>query len=629
MSGLPASIIIRTFNEGKHLAWLLDSIEQQCRIEHEMIIVDSGSNDHTLEIARRYPVKIINIRSEDFSFGRSLNIGCRQAVGEYLVFISAHSYPVNGMWLFNILKPFEDLKVGMVYGRQVGNKVTKLSEERDLHLNFGDKSKILVEESFGNNANAAVRRSLWENEPFDERLPGLEDIDWAKKAQQRGYYVYYKSDAVICHVHDETYAQIYNRFKREAMAYRVIFPAFHYSAWRASLSYSLILFKDMLYGLKHLRSPKKIMSSILYRLAEFKGLNDGYRQVGSLNEGMKADLYSPKRNRSVVISQANQHEIREQEIPALRNDEVLIKVKYTGVCTTDLEVLKGELEYYKTGWAKYPIVPGHEFSGKIVKLGRNVKEFVVGDKVVGECILGCGACQSCLAQNPICCAQRKEVGVLNYDGAYSRYLKLPGRAVHKLGEHIGFEQGCLVEPLAVSLRGINRLIGEGQDKPRTVAVLGFGTIGNLCAQVMKHKGHRVTVFDKNQARIGALKDPAIKGETELTNLERFDSLIEATGQPEVLKKALVSSMTGAKILLLGLPYKSVEFDFGLLVSFDKTVIGSVGSSRSDFIEALRLIDKLELDALTRYVFNFEDYKIAWEKQRNGDVIKAILRIDEA
>ena len=114
MSGIQASIIIRTFNEGKYLARLLDAIQQQCRIEHEIIIVDSGSNDHTLEIAQRYPVKIINIRSEDFSFGRSLNVGCRQAVGEYLVFISAHSYPANGMWLFNIIKPFEDPKVGMV-----------------------------------------------------------------------------------------------------------------------------------------------------------------------------------------------------------------------------------------------------------------------------------------------------------------------------------------------------------------------------------------------------------------------------------------------------------------------------------------------------------------------------------
>ena len=112
------SIVIRTLNEAKHLENLMKGIHEQNYQDWEIVLVDSGSTDGSLDIAERYGARIFHIPQKEFTFGRSLNIGCENALGDYLVFASGHVWPVTNNWLRNMIKPFEESSIAMVYGRQ-------------------------------------------------------------------------------------------------------------------------------------------------------------------------------------------------------------------------------------------------------------------------------------------------------------------------------------------------------------------------------------------------------------------------------------------------------------------------------------------------------------------------------
>ena len=180
-----ASIIIRAFNEAQHIGRLLDGIQKQTEQDVEIILVDSGSTDDTVAIAQKYPVKVVTIRPEEFTFGCSLNLGIAQAAGEFVVMASAHVYPVDENWIKNLLSPFEDAEVALSYGAQRGADTTKFSEHQHFYEWFPAESNFIQEHPFCNNANAAIRRALWEQHPYDETLTGLEDIAWASWAWSR------------------------------------------------------------------------------------------------------------------------------------------------------------------------------------------------------------------------------------------------------------------------------------------------------------------------------------------------------------------------------------------------------------------------------------------------------------
>jgi len=224
MSDHLVSIIIRCFNEQEHLGQLLTGIFEQTIPNIEVIIVDSGSTDKTLAVAASFPVIIRTINPDEFSFGRALNIGCSSASGEILVFASAHVYPTHRRWLENLIGPFRDPKVGLTYGKQRGNEKNKYSEHQIFSKWFPEHSVHVQKTPFCNNANAAVRRSLWEMMHYDEELTGLEDIDWARRALDNGYYLSYSAGAEVIHVHDEKYRETFNRYYRESIVFYQLFP---------------------------------------------------------------------------------------------------------------------------------------------------------------------------------------------------------------------------------------------------------------------------------------------------------------------------------------------------------------------------------------------------------------------
>jgi rhamnosyltransferase len=287
------SLVIRAHNEERHIGRLLDGIAQQRIANVEIILVDSGSTDQTLAIARRHPVKILHIQPQEFTFGRSLNLGIAHASHEQVVFASAHVYPVYPDWLEKLLAPLSDPKVGLCYGKQRGDDHTHFSEEQVFASWYPNVSTSRQNNPFCNNANAAIRRRLWEEHPFDETLTGLEDLDWAVWAMNQGHAIAYVAEAEVVHIHKETPKDVYNRYRREAMAYKHIFPAERFSL----VDFMRLSSGNILSDLRRAAHQKRVFthwkSIFWFRLMQFWGTYQGYRRSGLVTAHLRRTFYYP------------------------------------------------------------------------------------------------------------------------------------------------------------------------------------------------------------------------------------------------------------------------------------------------------------------------------------------------
>lgn len=288
-----ASIIIRCYNEEAHIGRLLSGIMQQTTDDFEVIVVDSGSTDATLSIASQYRVKILKINKEDFSFGNSLNIGCEAASGQFLVIVSAHVYPVYNDWITQLLQPFENERVACVYGRQCGDHSTKFSEHQVFANWFPEKSDMNQDHPFCNNANAAVRRSVWEKTRYNETITGLEDLAWAKQVMSTGLRIAYKAEAEVIHVHEETPGQVLNRYRREAIAMKAIYPQEKFSFMNFLHMFAKNALNDACLALKHGMFWREVFSILSFRSMQFWGTYRGYAQRGSVSSSLRRKFYYP------------------------------------------------------------------------------------------------------------------------------------------------------------------------------------------------------------------------------------------------------------------------------------------------------------------------------------------------
>lgn len=215
-----ASIILRTKNEAAFIALTLDRIFEQNFPDFEVIVVDSGSTDRTLEIASEYNVKFVQLQPEEFTYGKALNAGFREGEGEFFISVSAHALPLDRDWLSNILAPFEYPRVAGVAGKALPHMDCNPFDRRGLLRRFGTDRKFLHynSEITFSNANSAVRRCVWEEEPFDEELPYSEDIKWSRNMMEKGWQFVYEPKATVYHSHDETPRQLFERFYNESKA---------------------------------------------------------------------------------------------------------------------------------------------------------------------------------------------------------------------------------------------------------------------------------------------------------------------------------------------------------------------------------------------------------------------------
>lgn len=291
---LNASIIIRTFNEQKYLPELLKAIAAQSpSVSREVILVDSGSTDKTISIAESFGAKILKISKNEFTFGRSLNRGCATAEGDYLVFISGHCIPCGANWLSDLIAPFNDPKVAVNCGRQVGGSVTKFSEHQIFSKYFPDFETSPEPDFFCNNANAAIRKPLWNENHFDEELTGLEDMDWAKRMLARGFKVHYTPKAVVKHIHEETWNKVKLRYEREAIALQKIMPEIHIDFKDFVRYFFSAVLMDCSKALQQKIFLKKMSEIVLFRFCQYFGSYRGNHEHRKLSKQAKEKYFYP------------------------------------------------------------------------------------------------------------------------------------------------------------------------------------------------------------------------------------------------------------------------------------------------------------------------------------------------
>ena len=267
---MKVTVVIRVLNEKDNLHKLLQLLEKQLDVTFEIVIIDSGSTDGTLEMIKKYEFKfpkiITNIKKEEFSFGRSLNKGIEKSTyKEIVISLSAHCFPVDEYYLLNMSKNFDDEKKGLVFGRQVGDSRSPLSEVN--HMNKWFPINNLSPGIFCNNGSSAFRYSDWEKIKFDEKVSGCEDILFALELKNKGKDTIYEPKAIVSHYHDENFKTVFNRYRRES---KLIKSLFNYKIKLRTMIISILkeVYSDLKYR-KNFHFPRSSLFQILlYRSAK-------------------------------------------------------------------------------------------------------------------------------------------------------------------------------------------------------------------------------------------------------------------------------------------------------------------------------------------------------------------------
>lgn len=215
------SIIIRCKNEEEAIGRTLDKIfGQEIDVPFEVIIVDSGSTDRTLEIVQKYPVRLFQIAPESFSFGHALNYGIEKGKGAIIVNVSAHCIPVDTNWLFELSSAVRRGEADAVYGRQVSIKGLNPFEEVSINKHFPPNEKKSGRVPFSN-ANCAFLKKMWVEQKFDEELPSWEDYLWYL-FQKDSYTFQYCPEASVYHTHPFSLKAISRRAYIDGRAFKLI-----------------------------------------------------------------------------------------------------------------------------------------------------------------------------------------------------------------------------------------------------------------------------------------------------------------------------------------------------------------------------------------------------------------------
>ena len=324
--------------------------------------------------------------------------------------------------------------------------------------------------------------------------------------------------------------------------------------------------------------------------------------------------------------------LQDVPVPAFGVNDVLIQVKRTGICGTDLHI------YHWDAWAQktipVPLTIGHEFVGEIVEVGANVTDFFPGEIVSGEGHVVCGRCRNCLAGRRHLCKDTSGVGV-NRPGAFAEFISLPMTNVWHHRPGIDLDVAAIFDPFGNAVHTALSFPVLGED----VLITGAGPIGIMAAAVARHAGARfVVVTDVNEYRLelarqmgatvalnvkhGSLDDV----QAQLGMQEGFDVGLEMSGSPAALQSMIGALCHGGKIAMLGIPSGPIDVDWNKVVFNMLTIKGIYGREMYEtwYKMSVMLQSGLDITPVITHRFSVTDWEQGFEVMSSGQSGKVIL-----
>lgn len=321
--------------------------------------------------------------------------------------------------------------------------------------------------------------------------------------------------------------------------------------------------------------------------------------------------------------------------PVCGHNDLLIKIKTTAICGTDIHIYNWDDWSRKT--IPVPMITGHEFAGEVVEIGGEVNGFSLGDRVTGEGHITCGHCRNCRAGKRHLCHNSKGIGV-NRTGCFAEYLVLPAYNAFKLDDYITDEIAAVFDPLGNAVHTALSFDLVGED----VLITGAGPIGIMAAAVARHAGARyVIITDVNDYRlelargmgvtraVNVERDKLTDVMSELHMLEGFDVGLEVSGSPDAQRQMFSLMNNGGKVSLLGIPSGSSEIDWSQVIFKGLTLKGIYGREMFEtwYKMAAMVRTGLDITPIITHEFPVDDFSEGFDVMRSGRSGKILLHWD--
>ena len=336
-----------------------------------------------------------------------------------------------------------------------------------------------------------------------------------------------------------------------------------------------------------------------------------------------------------VMTAPHKIEFREVETPKAAPGQAVLKIRRIGICGSDIHVYHGQHPF-----TSYPVTQGHEVSGEVVEIGEGVEGLYVGQKVTIEPQVVCGKCHPCRHGKYNLCEELKVMG-FQTTGTASEYFSVDATKITPLPGDMGFDEGAMLEPLAVAVHAVRRM---GDVSGMKVAVLGAGPIGNLVAQVAKGLGaESVMITDISDIRLAQAKECGVEfavntrnvdfGEAMVANFgpDKADVIYDCAGNDITMGQAIKYARKGSTIILVAVYAGMANVDLAVLNDHELDLNTTMMYRHEDYVEAIRLVNegKIALQPLISKHFAFKDYLAAYEyiDANRESTMKVIVDVD--